>query len=72
MSLIDSDHIVGARDRHGAHYFLKARKHDGKLVPSMRFRYGEPKVEDKSCPNCFRTSFDDEAKICLRCGSSLG
>ena len=64
-------HVVG--DSEKAYEALKeARKHDGKLVPSMRFRYGEPKVEDKSCPNCFRTSFDDEAKICLRCGSSLG
>lgn len=72
MSLVDGDHITGARERHGAHYYTVARKHDGKHVTGMRFRFGEPVAKEPMCNNCFRVPFDPDAKKCIRCGGEIG
>jgi len=72
VSLVDGDHIVGARERHGAHYFTQVRKHDGKHVPSMRMRMSSPDPKDNICQNCFRTPLDPDAKTCVRCGGPIG
>ena len=76
MSLVDSDHIIPARTgmpgkmgRHGAHYYVKARKHDGKLVPSMTMYNETVNWKDKSCAKCLRTPWSNEILVCPKCGS---
>lgn len=56
MSLVDSDHLTPTRrGRHGAHYKLIRRQHDGKLVPGMIY-----------CP-----ALSEEPTFGLSCGHSI-
>lgn len=76
MSLVDSSHIVGARQRHGAHYMLKRVRGTNELRPGMdlyRDTVSNPvKSGEPICSNCFRAPFDPEAKKCVRCGGEIG
>lgn len=73
MSLIDQKYVEGTRRaRNGnCHYKLKPRVGDGKLVMWMAIYNGTPNIEDRICPNCFRTAFSQETEICPRCGSQM-
>jgi hypothetical protein len=75
VSLIDSKYIEPARGglsgRHGAHYKLKARSFDGKLVPWMALYNTEVSHLNKICPKCFRTPFFNDEEFCVRCGAKL-
>lgn len=71
MSLVDSDHIVPARERHGAHYYPKARSWDGKVVPAMTFKYTDTGENDNRCPKCMWLPFSDKETKCWRCGTEL-
>ena len=70
MSLVDSDHIVPARERHGAHYFPKA-DHAGVLKPAMKYRYSDGGDEEPRCPKCFWLAFSRDEHKCWRCGSEM-
>lgn len=76
MSLIDSDHIIpaqtgmrGKMGRHGAHYFVKARKHDNKLVPCMTMQPEVVNWKDKNCARCLRTPLSNDTLVCPKCSS---
>lgn len=74
MSLVDSDHIRPARQRHGAHYKM-LRNGSGGMSPGMiLFRDKESmpyKKNERMCRNCFRTPFDDQITTCPRCSGHI-
>ena len=72
MSLVDADHIQPARNRPGVYYKLMPVGGDkmAGMKPGMIFWY-DIKGTDKMCPNCFRTPFSNETKVCPRCGGKI-
>jgi len=67
MSLVFSGHVVPARERHGAHYRIVSRKHDGAEVPGMIYKYEGAGDEGWDC-RCSRTNWAF-AKACPVCGA---
>ena len=66
MSLVCEDHISPAKSRHGAHYHLVARKHDGKQVLGMSMYPTE--MEKRLC-SCGKWIYDDLE--CMYCGRDI-
>ena len=66
MSLVDGDHVIPAKARHGAHYFGKAR-HDGAIVPAMKMYQTE--YQKRRCPDCQKMNYD--FLECVYCGGDL-
>lgn len=70
MSLVDSDHIVPARDRHGARYKMVPR-YDGQLVPGMTFRVADETEKFLRCSYCSFAPFFYSDNKCPKCGHDL-
>jgi hypothetical protein len=70
MSLVDSDHIIPARERHGAHYKMVPRW-DGQLVPGMTFRPADELERFHRCTSCSFAPFFYKDDTCPKCGGKL-
>lgn len=70
MSLVDSDHIEKARERHGAHYRL-VKRWDGRLVPGMTFRPADGAERHLRCRECSFAPFFYADGLCPKCGGRL-
>lgn len=69
MSLVDSDHITPARTRHGAHY-CQIKGKPG-MVLHRDYLSMPYKKNERMCPNCFWTPWNEEAVKCKRCGALI-